>query len=69
MYYVIVKERCSVFYYILKHSHTLFYSSEEHFLSDNLNKVCSCFKIVKGPPIRSLLQIISPHLRLDDIIF
>ena len=29
----------------LKHSHTLFYSSEEHFLSDNLNKVSSCFKI------------------------
>ena len=53
----------------LKHSHTLFYSSEEHFLSDNLNKVCSCFKIVKGPPIQSLLKIISPRLRLGDIIF
>ena len=47
---------------ILKHFDTLFYSSEEHFISDNLNKVSKCFKIVKGPPIQSLLQIISPRL-------
>ena len=46
----------------LKHFDTLFYSSKEHFISDNLNKVSKCFKIVKGPPIQSLLQIISPHL-------
>ena len=52
----------------LKHFDTLFYSSEEHFLSDNLDKVSKCFKIVKGPPIQSLLQIISPRLRLGDII-
>ena len=53
---------------LLKHSDTLFYSSEVHFISDNLNKVSKCFKIVKGPPIQSLLQIISPSLRLGDII-
>ena len=52
----------------LKHFDTLFYSSEEHFISDNLNKVSRCFKIVKGPPIQSLLQIISPRFRLGDII-
>ena len=51
----------------LKHFDTLFYSSEEHFISDNLNKVSSCFKIVKDPPAQSLLQIISPRLRLCDI--
>ena len=44
----------------LKHFDTLFYSSEEHFISDNLDKVSKYFKIVKGPPIQSLLQIISP---------
>ena len=53
---------------ILKHFDTLFYSSEEHFISDNFNKVSKCFNIVKGPPIQSLLQIISPCLRLSDII-
>ena len=53
---------------LLKHFDSLFYSSEEHFISDNLNKVSKCFKIVKGPPVQSLLQIISPRLRLGDII-
>ena len=51
-----------------KHFDTLFYSSEEHFISDNLNKVSKSFKIVKGSPIQSSLQIISPRLRLGDII-
>ena len=46
---------CEKLYWIqLKHFDTLFYSSEEHFISDNLNKGSKCFKIVKGPPIQSL---------------
>ena len=54
--HVIVKDRLWGLYQELKHFDTLFYSSEEHFISDNLNKVSKRFKIVKGPPIQSLLQ-------------